>query len=448
MNKFKSISNTMILYTTATCNLNCVYCFIDKNSALKTIDNYLDDSYYKTPDYYIDFSKEIFEKDKLTEMQFWGGEPFLALRRAYYTVEECIKYYPNLSAFMASTNFAHDTFFEEFYGFLDILKKYPDRKFTFRLQLSCDGPKYINDVNRGEGVTDKIITHFEKLIQELQNSITDNITIKFSFKPTLDSNTIEKLQSKEKVIEYFSFFENFMDVFKKYNKKKNLIFNLPIPNTACPSPHTKQDGLNFANYCRLCREIEKEKVMRYYRSITSFKPRYNYKQSSCSGYCGNGYKSLGLLPNRKISCCHNGFVDLISDYKKRVMEDSTHMENVVIEKELFKGKRNTLIFDFDSKDFTIHQEKVGELQRNKFENAKIANMTTLIRLLAMHKQIDEKYADSTEAYNGARFLCSATSYCVRDNLGVTGSLYLYPVGLIKLLLNGAREYIEEKAEKV
>ena len=193
MNKFKSISNTMILYTTATCNLNCVYCFIDKNSALKTIDNYLDDSYYKTPDYYIDFSKEIFEKDKLTEMQFWGGEPFLALRRAYYTVEECIKYYPNLSAFMASTNFAHDTFFDEFYGFLDVLKKYPDRKFTFRLQLSCDGPKYINDVNRGEGVTDKIITHFEKLIQELQNSITDNITIKFSFKPTLDSNTIEKL---------------------------------------------------------------------------------------------------------------------------------------------------------------------------------------------------------------------------------------------------------------
>lgn len=443
MNKFKSQTNTLILYTTAVCNLNCVYCFIDKNSALKKIDNFLDDSYLKTPDYYFNFSKELFEKEKLKEMQFWGGEPFLALHRAYYTVQECIKYYPSLSSFMASTNFAHETFFEEFYNFLNILKKFPDRKFIFKLQLSCDGPEYINDANRGKGVTEKIIVHFEKLVKELQNELTDNITVNLFFKPTYDSNTIQKLQTKEKIIEYFSFFETFMDIFNKYNTKKNLTFRLPIPNTACPSPHTQQDGLNFANYCKLCREIENDKVLKYYKSITSFKPKNkDYLKGHCNSYCGNGSRSLGLLPNRKISCCHNGFVDLISDYKKQVLEDSTHMDTVVIEKELFKGKQNKLIFDVDSKDFSNHQKKIEEFLKNYDDNVKIANMASLIRILGLHGQIDKKYANTKTAIEGAKFLAASTSYCLRDNLGVTGSIYLYPCGLIKLLLNGAREYIE------
>ena len=86
----------LILYTTATCNLNCTYCFIDKNPALIKIDKWLDDSFMKTPDYYFNLAKEMFIQDKLEEMQIWGGEPFLAMHRAYHTIDECIKYFPNL----------------------------------------------------------------------------------------------------------------------------------------------------------------------------------------------------------------------------------------------------------------------------------------------------------------------------------------------------------------
>ena len=46
---------TIILYTTAICNLNCTYCFIDKNPTLKKIDQWLDDSFLKTPEYYFDY---------------------------------------------------------------------------------------------------------------------------------------------------------------------------------------------------------------------------------------------------------------------------------------------------------------------------------------------------------------------------------------------------------
>ena len=436
----------MILYTTAVCNLNCVYCFIDKNSALQTIDQYLDDSFIKTPDYYFDFAKRMFYKDKLEEMQFWGGEPFLAIHRAYHTIEKCINFFPNLKIFMASTNFAHDTFFDEFYGILDILKQYPSRKFSFKLQMSIDGPEEINDSNRGKNVTQTFIKNFKKFVIELQDILPENVSLGLHMKPTLDSESIKKLQNKDSVYNYFHFFEGFHDFFRKNNKKKNLTISLPIPNTACPSPHTKADGIRFANYCKLCRELSEENktthIFKYYKNILSFHNKKAIINSNCIGFCQNGVKSLGLLPNNMVSCCHNGFVNLIADYKKKVQEDSTHMATVTIEKGLFTGKRNSLIFNADSPEFETHQKKI-EYFNHKDNTAKMINMVSLLRLLAMTGQVDIKYADYKEAIAGIQYITNSTAYCVRDNLGVTGSLYLYPVGLLKLLLNGAREEIEK-----
>jgi sulfatase maturation enzyme AslB (radical SAM superfamily) len=109
---------TLILYTTATCNLNCKYCFIDKNPSLLKIDEILDNSF--KDDYYFNLTKKMFLQDKLSEIQFWGGEPFLNLKRAYDTVDKCIQYFPKLSKFMASTNFVSEPFFGQFFGFIEL----------------------------------------------------------------------------------------------------------------------------------------------------------------------------------------------------------------------------------------------------------------------------------------------------------------------------------------
>lgn len=437
----------LIIYTTATCNLNCVYCFIDKNPALVKIDQWLDDSFMKTPDYYIDFAKEMFYRNKLEEMQIWGGEPFLAMHRAYHTIEEVINYFPNFKQLMVSTNMVSEQFFEEFWGLIELFGKYPDRKFEFRLQLSCDGPTNINDSNRGEGVTAKIIDVFHKMVDEMPNHIPDNLTIRAHMKPTLDSSSIAELQTKEKIYDYFSFFENFYKYYLENNKKKNFVYTLPIPNTACPSPHTKADGIRFANYCKLCQEIEKDKILNYYKYITSFVRKKNSSgpalNGTCQGHCGNGRGSVGLLPDNMVSCCHNGFVDMLSEYKKNVIAgNSTHMDNVTIEKGIFNNQRNSLIFKKDSKEFELYQQKLEEFY-NQDNTMKITNVASMILLLARNGQIDAKYCSKEEAVKGAIFVLSSTAYCVRDNLSVTGSIYMYPVGLIKILLNGAREYIEQ-----
>ena len=79
----------LVLYTTATCNLNCSYCYIDKNPALKRIDDLLDQSFQG--DYYFNFAKEMFPNPKnLIEVQIWGGEPTLRLDRSFYTIRKLI----------------------------------------------------------------------------------------------------------------------------------------------------------------------------------------------------------------------------------------------------------------------------------------------------------------------------------------------------------------------
>lgn len=453
----KEHRNSMVLYTTAVCNLNCRYCFIDKNPALQQIDDLLDKS-FKDENYYFDFAKEMFERDKLRTIQFWGGEPTLNLMRVCPTIRKCIEYFPNATEFLMSTNLVGHNFFEQYFGFLKMLGEYPNKQFNFSLQLSLDGPTWINDINRGKGVTEQFTKNYKILLEKLQSDLPSNVICAMHFKPTLDSSSIANLQTKDAIIEYFKFFETFYQTFEDINRNKNVSMAHVIPNTACPSPHTKEDGKLFANYCKLAYEIEcenlKNPIFKFYKNgIRSFRPREpvcNLPMSlarNCMGHCGSGRSVIGLLPNKMISCCHNGFVDLLADYKKHVLAgESTHMGDVTIEKALFTNQKNALIFAYGSKEFEDYEKKVEVFYCEK-SPLKISNLASLIILLALTDQIDSKYANKEEAIRGAQFIYTATSYCVRDNIGTTGSLYLMPLGLIKLLLNGAREYIELEVQR-
>ena len=57
----------------------------------------------------------------------------MGLHRMYNILPKFIEYYPNLKVFAMSTNFTIPNWFEEFFGFLNVLGKYPYRQFTFKL---------------------------------------------------------------------------------------------------------------------------------------------------------------------------------------------------------------------------------------------------------------------------------------------------------------------------
>lgn len=430
--------STVVVYTTGVCNLNCTYCYIDKNPALREIDRILEESF--KGDYYINFIKEMFpDRNQLKCLETWGGEPFLGMNRVYNLIQQLIDYYPNFNSFFSSTNLSTENWIEEFSGLINVFGNNKHRDFSISLQVSIDGPEYINDKNRGVGTTKKIEKNFGKLV-EFCKSVPSNVTLRIQHKPTFDIECIKMLSSEEKIIEYYRYLESYVEKINDLGLS-NVEMMATLPNTACPSPHTKGDGIIMRDFCKLTRKVEKYDMFKYYKDLTLYSKGYCCSEKSsyrCTSFtCGTGFTTLGVLPYDMVSTCHNGFVDLISDYKR--LCNSGERKSVLD----FK-----FFLDTTKSRFCISKEeyKMFESQMKHYNvpntTSRMTNTCTTIVGLALVGQIDKKYLDYEEALKGAQFLRDRTSFCIRDNYSITGSITLQPYGLYKLLLNGAREVID------
>lgn len=433
--------NTAIFYTAAVCNLNCRYCSIDKNPVLVSIDKELEESF--KGDYYINFLKEIFPNPKqLERVETWGGEPSLGWHRMHNLLAQIIDFYPAFSTFFSSTNMVQPFFLKELGDLLSIFSNYPDRKFRFILQLSLDGPDKINDKNRGKGVTNKIRDSFSKMCDSFVNIVPSNVFLETYFKPTLDNECIEKLQTKESIIEYYKFFEEFYDEFYKLNKTDNVKIFPTLPNTATPGRNTVQDGKNFANMCKLCREIEEEAPFKYFEKITPYNNNSCRRVESITtpGFtCGTCKYVVGLLPNDMISGCHAAFVDLLEDYQKSIKKE--HYDSKSLDYGVFN--KDSINFFCFHKSELAKREKQIEYYYNEGTSARLVTLKTLIQTLAYAGQIDEVFIDEEKALQAADLYSINASNCMKDNIGASSSVTIPSASLVKLLLNGAYEYISK-----
>lgn len=440
---------TAILYTCGVCNLQCRYCGIDKNPVLKDIDAALGKSF--EGDYYFNRIKEYFpNRGQLKRIETWGGEPFMKMDRIYHTLHKVIQHYPYFCEMYSSTNFSYPTWTDQVFGLFDQFGQYPDRDFSYCLQLSCDGPEYINDAGRGAGVTKKCLENFNKLLSEMKERLPDNVHLVMTIKATLDNDSIRNLCDKQKLIEYYQFFEEEFIVKVLDLKMDNVELIGAHPNTAVPSPVTKEEGELFAEFCRICREIEAEnyqkKYFKYYREITPFTTdicqdclTYNYAYHTC----GTGTTMIGFLPDNMLSTCHEGFTFFIEEYKK-MAATSDRVDHSTINFDTFLQDQ-TVKYCVNDAGYAEHERQMS-LYNVPGAKARLGNLTALILTLALAGQIEPCYANQENALKAAIFIQAHTSYCIKDNYNRTGSITNTPVGILKLLLNGAMHYIQHDGE--
>lgn len=435
--------NTVIFYPATVCNLNCRYCSIDKNPALIQIDKILEESF--KGDYYINFTKEIFpDPSQLFCVETWGGEPTLGWHRMHNLMRQLIEAYPNFCEFFSSSNMVQPHFLTELQDMLNIFSEYPERNFKFFLQMSLDGTEKINDENRGIGVTKKLRESFKNMVAILKQIVPKNVNFKCFFKPTLDIDNIRELQTKEAILNYYHFFEEFYDIFHELNQCENAKIEVTLPNTATPGQNTVEDGKAFANMCRLCKEIEKEgNHFKYFIDITPYNANsiVPVERVGCAGFtCGTCKHVIGLLPNNKISGCHAAFVDMLDDYKKNIKLDS--YKDKVLDEKVFDNNLHSFFY-FDKSELSKREEQV-EYYYKENTTARVITVKTLIQTLAYAGQIDSKFTDDILSLQAADLIYKNASNCMNDNRNATGSLTTPSVSLIRLLLNGAYDYISVK----
>ena len=445
------LRTTATFYTCGTCNLNCRYCNIDKNPVLGEIDKKLAESF--KGDYYFERVKAYFPKRTMLHgVETWGGEPFLHMERLHPLLHKLIEEYPYFDSFYSSTNFSYDSWIDKFFGLMDVFGEYPNRPFRITLQLSVDGPEEINDYNRGAGVTKRCLANFNKLLQEIDNGrLAKNIVIAVALKPTLDLDNIRALQTKEAIVDYFKFFEDNYILPTKNLGHPNIYPCYSIPNTAIPSPVTKHDGQLFANFIKLCREIEQENwtehYFEFYQAITPFGMQRGC--CDCANYqgplwgCGSGTSSIGFLPDNIVTSCHEGFTEIVEQYKDYAAQRNT--DDLVINFNHFI-KENRVSLSLTDDQYRLHEQKMSYLIKPN-ATAQLATTTVQIIALALAGLIDEKYVHEDVAQRAATYFQTNCSYCIKDNYNQTGSYATLHNGLFKLLLNGALDYIYPEQEE-
>lgn len=441
--------NSIVFYSCGVCNLKCRYCNIDKNPALKQIDKELEESF--KGDYYINQVKKYLpRKDMLRVVELWGGEPFLHMDRTHNLIRQLIDFYPYYNFTYSSTNFAFDTWTDQLFGLFDVFGEYPDRYFRYCLQLSVDGPEEMNDAGRGIGTTKKCLNNFNKMVQLIKDGrLPNNLNVELTIKGTLDTYSIKDLLDKDKIINYYKFIEdNYIDPIQNLNIPQ-VTLGCHIPNMAVPSPATVEDGKNFATFIKLCREIEEEnkinKIFKYYKIIT---PYYNtvclknltYKSIICS--CGSGTTSIGFLPNHMISTCHEGFTQLAQDYLRLATINKDRESSINLDQYL---NEQEVPLCMTEEEYEKHMYKMSTYFYPD-STVQLATSTSIIIALAMAGQIESKYMDETEALKAAIFTQKRAPYCIKDNYNRTGSYTMQPIGLYKLFLNGAKQYMENEGD--
>lgn len=453
----KFLPESMEIYMTSKCNLRCEYCYISKNNSLVLHDKEIEQCHKDL--IYLNKIKELYKenKDALTSLSLWGGEPTMGLNRITETFDEYVNYFPKLNRISFSTNMTYGN--KNIYDFLDKLSLYENRSFLIDLQISIDGPSEINNYNRkgyqdGVDINEIIVQNTLDLIKYFNEKNYLNVVVRQHFKPTINMDIINKfLTTEESIISYYKYFEEIHDLFKKNNDSLNMLFQRPtLPNIAVPGEYTSQDGKDFAAFVRRCKNVEKrnqeEKLFHYYDKLIWFEEHvYFTRKMMESGeieqcFCGACKGQACIDSNGKLHLCHRGFLDSNDNY----IEESCKKQDISVfqqtNKEYTLSKKLTS-FDFDKcindEEYVKHLNDV-----RKSDGLRIASALSIIYEMALCGQVSEIFLESKKMRMvGALFMLRAEN-CLQDAAMVTGSYYLKNPSLIKLYLNGVIDDIYKK----
>lgn len=462
---------SVTLFTSALCNLNCKYCYIckDKTGCLKQIDKDLEEDFKNRAQLKSVLNYHPKMKDNLCHITLWGGEPTLHLERFIDQVEDWFEAFPNLKGFDISTNFTIPGTIPQFERMLDKVSKCYDarrnngKKFEFDLQMSIDGYRELNDFNRGQGTTDKFLKNYKELLKIKYDQ--KNINIIAHTKPTLAKETFHFLDTKEKVYKWFEFLDQ--ELGRPWIEAgEPFIFFQSMFNCAQPAEWTQEDGYEFAklmeNIYNLTPKIKKN--LPSWSNVETFIPMANltlqyieqrdepiktldqlrarYRKPDCGGTCGVFTGQIVPIHGNKFTMCHRGLYDAYVDYYNDLLSRTESLNGLT---DKFYNQPNL--------DWTYTKEEYHEMEEMLTpcvfcaNNRDYTDLIIQIREQAFAGIIDPKYKNVEEIENTLGYFMG-NSYCVQDAFLVNGSYTTRSMLEVPLLYNGAMDVALKEIERI
>lgn len=427
----------------AKCNLNCNFCFLHKNTAFLEYDKIIQDAWKNFT--YIKNLEKVLNKLKvdttnISHITIWGGEPFLDTKNFNENIPQLFQLFPNWEKSWTSTNFNINV--SNIVELLQKIDEYTKKPFTFRIQISMDGPYY----KEGHNVSKEIYKQKIKELMDILNQIYfKNLTVIFNFRATIDEETyLSDFTDKTNINTFFNYCKDLQDFFKRniFNKKIFLDEDSFIPTPSYPSYATTEDGLTFNKIIRSWSYINNQKYQyELYQALGHItNNKYLFTKNN---ECGNLYKNLTIGPDGGITCCSNAFISNFQKYENIIKE-----ENNLLHYSELKQEKNYV--------FNPLQMTPREIERIKwsvFNGAKNNYLTFnflamhLCQELALSNQIQSKYAtDPILLYQHINLLDNIAS-CMYYNIHETKMPYISSPSTFRKYLNGITDYVIENETK-
>ncbi len=436
------------IFAAAWCNLDCKYCYIPKtNAILPEHVKLIKEIKEITP--IINKIKKIFGTN-LKYLSHWGSEPTLTIKEFIPFYKVAMKEFPNLEHITFSSNFLSKSKIIDLIDFMESFNEY-DRKMTFQVQMSLDGPSWITDNNRRGGATKDILANvimFTKKINDL--NLSSKIRINTHFKPTITKENFKDLLDDKELFEYYNFFNNVSKSILKANHKNKIYHSHKgNPTIVCPDDYTQQDGFNFSklhdkvmNLTNIYQfeYIDKPDLDYYhiFKKIIFLQDEYFTKHRMF--VCSAGDSQMGL--NDYVNPCHDTFYHNFDFYKNSNIEDDDriHSKHDLLNSKLGRidiaAKYTEKISTLTSKKYNKYEYKLRAF--HDFVSHKLTYSVGIIKEMAYVGQVSKCYKHDDMATLLALYTLTRHQCMIRQ-VNDTGSIHLIRASYFKLFGNGLVE---------
>ena len=419
--------NNISLYFSSDCNMSCQYCAINKHKPCmaennKHIREDIESGAYAQA--VIDRFSPI--ADGIVQISLWGMEPTLNTDLFEKLMFPLWDAFPNINKLMFSTNswlgWSH---VEPVILGLDKYCKNRERNINFDLQLSLDGPEWINDHSRRNHTTERTLQMMRDVITNTPSDI--HYAIDLHTKPTLDVSYMRQMnESNDLLLAYYHFFDDLQDEMLALNTNPHIHVSMNnTPTLVNPGEHTVEDGKTLAEFLRNLRAIDVSQFKHFkhplicqpLNGIIAATQVTDHNSMSHWGCCSSGRYSANVDNHGDLFSCHALFG------RSYLGTDST-----------IAAAHTTL------KDNDAQRLQYVDLLWQEYPEARREFCEIIMLALASAGQIDKVYL--TDA--GMRkllFYSMGNVYCQYGHLESTHSIWAYTTSQFKYFGNGALQEI-------
>jgi len=420
-------TQVLILYVSDICNLNCSYCIWPKEKEVMISKNKHIREFIENGRYFENIRKNV-DTSYIKQLDLWGGEPTMNFDIFIPALKKHLNMFSSLETLSFSTNISKHFTLSNIIKFIEKFAPY----YKLDIQLSLDGPPFINDEDRLGSSSKEISENIFEFSKFLQNFKYNN-NVHTDIKSTISARSMHKLADESNLYDYFSFFDSCWDkcqtpfamsfVFPGDYSQENGFEYAKITNNLLYKWPKK--GIKFKHIRIPYEDQNVLHIARTLEAIMRFKRRIYSGEFIATSVCSVGDRRIAIDVDGNFRICHGVFFF----YDELKSQHDMYMNYL---------KHNVIATSKMDKLRLLHNS-VGIHNNVEF---RIAYHQALATELVLSGQISRIYLKNKALLNMLAFVTSR-HHCISDNITYTGDMMLIDASYLKLLGNGAFELISK-----